>query len=399
MEKKKILFVIESLTLAGSEKSLIALLNNLDPKLYEIDLQLFSYGGELEQFIPDFVTILPPLPYNEFVKKSLTTKGILTSITFLLAKLGYSISLRFNKGNHSDKARMYWQIVNRVFSVQKKKYDIAIAYAQGIPTFYVMDKIMASKKVTWVNANMQFSKSNLKFQKKYYSQYDHIIPVSFLNKQHLEQIFPDFMEKLWLIPDMIDYKTILKMSEIERPSFNPQTFNILTVSRLETGMKGLDITIEVVKLLKDSGEDFHWYFLGQGSFKAEMELFIINNHLQNHVTLLGTASNPYPFFKAADLYVQTSRSESYGISIAEARLLNVPIVTTRYDNVDVQMVDGANGLVIDVNALAVANAIARIIRDNKLYNSIVEYLKNEVKENTETVASFNKMIEELTKDK
>lgn len=395
MVKKKILFVIESLTLAGSEKSLIALLNNLNPKLYEIELQLFGYGGELEQFVPDFVKILPRLSYIEFVSKSLIENVKSNNIKFLLAKLSYSVGLRCNKGNHSDKARMYWKIVGGAFSVQPKKYDIAIAYAQGIPTFYVMDKIMAHKKVTWVNANMQFAKSNLKFQKKYYSHYDNIVPVSFLNQQHFARIFPDLTERLWLIPDMIDYKTVLKMSELKGIDFNPKTFNILTVSRLETGMKGLDIAIETAKRLRDSGEKFHWYFLGQGSFKPEMEVFIKSNTLQKHITLLGISANPYPFFAAADLYVQTSRSESYGISIAEARLLNIPIVTTRFDNVDVQMVDGKNGLVTDMNSEAVAAGILKIKNDKELYSSIVSYLEQEPKENIETVNRFDTMINAL----
>ncbi|AZI66629.1 glycosyltransferase [Kaistella daneshvariae] len=395
MEKKKILFVIESLTLAGSEKSLIALLNNLSPELYEIDLQLFQYGGELEQFVPDFVTVLSPLPYIEFVSKSLIKNFQSRNIKFLLAKLRYSIGLRFNKGNHSDKARLYWETVARSFSDQQKKYDIAIAYAQGIPTFYVMDKIMAARKVTWVNANMQFSKSNLKFQKKYYSQYDAIVPVSFLNQQHFEKIFPDLSDKLWLIPDMVDYITISKMSKFKDPDFNPETFNILTVSRLETGMKGLDIAVEAAKWLRETGKEFHWYFLGQGSFRPAMEVFIRNNHLENNITFLGTSANPYPFFKAADIYVQTSRSESYGISIAEARLLNKPIVTTRFDTVNMQMIHEKNGLVTDLNAGAVAEAIVRLMTDKELYNSIVEYLKTEEKENTEAVVLFDELIDTM----
>ena len=44
--KKRLLFVIESLVCAGAEKSLVTLLNLLDYSKYEVDLQLFSYGGE-----------------------------------------------------------------------------------------------------------------------------------------------------------------------------------------------------------------------------------------------------------------------------------------------------------------------------------------------------------------
>ena len=46
--KKKLLFVIESLTNAGAEKSLVTFLSILDYSKYEVDLQLFSYVGAFE---------------------------------------------------------------------------------------------------------------------------------------------------------------------------------------------------------------------------------------------------------------------------------------------------------------------------------------------------------------
>ena len=90
--KKKLLFVNESLALAGGEKSLIALLSKLDPNKYEIDLQLFKYGKELDAFIPEHVNILPPLPYTQFVTKgwfkNIGTLINLSTIGFFISKLG-----------------------------------------------------------------------------------------------------------------------------------------------------------------------------------------------------------------------------------------------------------------------------------------------------------------------
>lgn len=389
----KIFFVIESLTLAGSEKSLIALLSNLDPELYEVDLQLFRYGGELEDFLPDYVRLLPPLPYNEFAKKTLIKNVKSLKFRFLMAKLAYTFSLRMNKSrNVSDTATLYWKSVQSAFSIKETEYDIAIAYAQGAPTYYVIDKIKAKIKITWVNANVQFTKRNLLFEKGYYSRYNNIVAVSEINQHHFANIFPDLAEKICLIPDMLDFSSIHRMSDLYFPKFEKNKFNILTVSRLEKGMKGLDITIETCRILRNKGVDFHWYILGKGSFQTEIQNFIKSHRLENYLTLLGTSPNPYPYFKAADLYVQTSRSESYGISIAEARLLNTPIVTTRFDTVFIQMVEGKNGIVTDINPDAVADGIIIMMNNKDLYNSIVEYLKQEPKENTETVKRFNTMV-------
>ena len=182
--KIKILFVIESLSLAGSEKSLIALLSNLDSNLYDVDIQLFSYGGELESLLPSYVNLLPPLSYTKFVKKSLVENILSFNLRFLWSKITYTIRLRVGKRNVTDTAKLYWNTVHRAFKKYDYNYDIAIAYAQGVPTYYVVDKIKAQKKITWVNANLQLSKRSLSFEKKYYSQFDNIVPVSKINKQH-----------------------------------------------------------------------------------------------------------------------------------------------------------------------------------------------------------------------
>lgn len=69
--KKQLLFVIESLTCAGAEKSLVTLLNKIDYSKYDVDLQLFTYGGEFEELLPKEVNLLPPLKYFFMAKESI----------------------------------------------------------------------------------------------------------------------------------------------------------------------------------------------------------------------------------------------------------------------------------------------------------------------------------------
>ncbi len=396
-QKKKLLFIIESLALAGSEKSLIALLSNLDSEKYEIDLQLFRFGAELEKFIPSYVNVLPALPYTKFTKQSFLKSIFSFKFSYLIPKGMYSLKLRKGKRNHSEIAMVYWQTLHQVFDKQEKRYDVAIAFAQGVPTFYVADKINSIKKIAWINANMQFTPNNLKFQHSYYSRFDQIICISKGTREHTENIFPDLSSKFKVIPNIIDFKSISKLAQNPVQEFKTSSFSILTVGRLDNGMKGMDITLETALILKNNKIDFHWFIIGAGPFRNEMEDFIESHDLKDKVSLLGSTDNPYPYFKAADLYVQTSRHEGYGRTIAEARMLNVPIVTTCFDTVYAQMVQEKNGLVTDMNPEAVAKGIERMMTDTNLYQSVVEYLKQEPKENTETVKKFDAMIEELFK--
>ena len=130
----------------------------------------------------------------------------------------------------------------------------------------------------------------------------------------------------------------------------------------------------------------------RGSYRKEMEDYIQANDLQNTFILLGTTPNPYPYIKECTIYVQTSRHEGYGLSIAEARILNKPVVTTEFDAVYNQMVSEKNGLVVKQDPVAVADAIERLLTSKELYQSIVAYQQQEKKGNTEEIHKFYRLI-------
>ncbi len=396
--KKKILFVQESLRLAGSEKSMVSLLKNLDSEKYQIDIQLMHYGGELEQQIPSWIRFLPPLEYKNKAAKSLI-RSIMSvrsgsDVRYLKARLTYSLALRKKRYSHSRKAQLFWKSFRGIMSDCATKYDVAIGFAQGFPTFYVADMVTAERKLCWVNANMVLDNKSRDFYEMYYHRFDKVVCITPKTKEVIGKQIPS-LTNLTVMENIIDMQNIVVAANIKNVNFNTNVVNILTVGRLNNGSKGMDIAISAAKHLKDKNVDFHWYFLGEGDFRKEMETYITANKLVDNVTLLGTDSNPYPYFKAADIYVQTSRNEGFGRTIAEARLLNIPVVTTRFDSVAQQMIHEKNGLVTDMNPQAVADGIERMITDKELYNSVVEYLKQEPKENTETVKKFDEMIEEL----
>ena len=195
-----------------------------------------------------------------------------------------------------------------------------------------------------------------------------------------------------VIWDMMDGKLINKLAK----EFNADVYSsdpvFLTIARLNKPQKGYDISLEACKILRDRGLSFKWYAIGRGTYREEMEKYIHDNQLEDYFILLGTMPNPYPYIKAATIYVQTSRHEGYGLSIAEARILNTPVVTTEFDAVYNQMVQEKNGLVVPQDAIAVANAVERLLKDKDLYNSIVSYLKQEKKGNIEEIEKFYQYV-------
>lgn len=391
--KKRLLFVIDSLGIGGAEKSLVTLLNCIDYNKFDVDLQLFSRGGAFEKYVPKEVKFLEIPSYLKYCSTSFFSKYF--NLKRATSRLRYSIVLRLNKkSTHPDKARLFWTYTSKIINEINQQYDIAIAYSQGVPTFYVADKVSARKKIAWVNASLMIKGKTLNFNNKYYNKYNHIVAVSQSAKEILQNNFSLLNDKLTIIKDIIDSNFINTLSNEPvlgiSTSFHPI---LLTVARLNNNHKGYDIALEACNILHKRGIDFKWYAVGDGGYRNDMIHYIEENNLQEKFILLGAKVNPYPYFKACDLYVQTSRHEGFGLSIAEARILNKPVITTEFDAVWNQMVQGKNGIVVPIDATAVADAIQDLIEKPEKMNAISDYQRTEKKGNIEELQKFYQLIE------
>lgn len=397
--KKQLLFVIESLVCAGAEKSLVTLLRLLDYTKYEVDLQLFAYGGEFEELLPPEVNVLPSLSYFGYASQSLRALakgcGKAEIRRALAGRLRYSAALRTGTYNNPQKAVLFWKSTQRCFAPTEKEYDVAIAYAQGTPTFYVADCVRAKRKLAWVNVTYKPEGKWRDYVAGKYAAFDAVNCVSNSAQETFCATFPEAAAKSTVIYDINDGAMMADMAQMENTAAADMPcggVKILTVGRFAP-QKGYDIALEACRILKERGVDFCWYALGRGALEAEIRQSMAEKDIEDRFVLLGVRANPYPYFKAADVYVQTSRFEGFGLAIAEARMLNTPVVTTRFDAVDAQMVDGENGLVVDMTAEAVADGIQRLLDDRALYDHITDYQSREKKGNCEEIEKFYRLLD------
>lgn len=389
---KKLLFVINSMGCGGAEKSLLSLLSLLDYHKYDVTLQMFRRGGMFEQLLPPDVHLREELDYPRFCAKSLA--GQIFSLDFrrLNARLRTSLCLRKNakQGRPLHDAQAYWKYAGHAYDVLPEQYDIAIAWGQGTPTHFVAEKVRAGKKLAWVNADYASMGHNKLFDLPYYDKFEKIVCVSDRLRAAMQQVFPEYAAKLTTIYDIQNPETIVKMAQRPCTLPNPHGITIVTAGRLSPE-KGYDIATKAAQLLKTRGVDFHWYVLGEGN-RAPIEADIAAYGIADCFTLLGAKPNPYPYMKAADIYVQTSRFEGYCLTLAEARMLNVPCVTTEFDVVYAQMINGENGLVVPMTPEAVAEAIRHLSTTPELYRHIQSYLKQEKKGNVEEIEKFYELM-------
>lgn len=111
----------------------------------------------------------------------------------------------------------------------------------------------------------------------------------------------------------------------ERESANP--LRIVMVSRLEHGKKGQDLLIEAAAKLNGI---VHVDFIGEGSSREYLESLVKKLNAESIVSFLGVKPQPYIAEHLADydLFVQPSRWEGFGLTVAEAMAAKVPVIVS-----------------------------------------------------------------------
>lgn len=374
--KRSVLFFIDSLTCGGAEKSLISLLPLLDYSKVQVELMLVERGGVFEQYVPREVKIIKFPHPRTFV--------------FEIRQMLFSFLLRVLKNRHGAEVR--WIAMGKSYERLEKEYDVAVAYQQGFPTYYVAEKVRAKKKYAWVNADIKCAGYDETFNRPFYDSYDLVVPVSDVLCELMKQTTYVKPKKLFTVYDILNVDMIRQMSLEKVEGLTPQGTTIVTTGRLALPKNYL-LAVETAALLKQRGLDFVWYFVGDGPERGHIEETIKRHALEKQVKLVGLTPNPYPYMAMADVYVQTSSFEGFGLTLNEARILHRPVVSTNFPVVYNQIRNGENGLIAEMTPESVAENILMIVNDEALRNRLVETTKKEI--NTTSITEPPKVMEML----
>ena len=354
---KNIVFFVESMHCGGAERSLLSLLNNLDPTRYNIDLLVINKGGEFEKFIPDFVNY-----------KSTNTKF------GLFGKIKYNLYRKTLSKRHN--AQFFWKAFSSDIPPYKEAYDLAIAWGQGFATYFTAEKINAKRKLAWVNIDYEKAGYIESHDKKIYSKFDKVVGVSEFVKDSMQKFLPS--DQVIAIRNIIDIDDVsTRGNDIVSDQFDPSKINIVSIGRLAK-QKAFENSVLAAKILKERNVNFCWYVIGEGAERPMLENLIKENELESQFVLLGFRDNPYPYVNMGDIYVQTSAFEGLGRTLIEASILCKPIVTTNFPTAFGILRPNETGIITEMDAASVAEGILKLIDNPDLKDKIVINLQNQV---------------------
>lgn len=339
-DRKHIVFVTEHLSFGGAEVVLTTYLKSIDMTKYKVSL---------------------------IVRDDLSSKKYLhTEVPREVA-----VYTLFNENEKfASRCRHRSVFADRFESIMEKigNVDVVVDFSP------VLDKIIYRLKKRKMILWMHGDKSHMGFWErlKYrirIRRYEKIVLLGEEMREQFQRLFPEFKNRLVVIPNPFNFAEISSRSE----DLSELTNNdvdlmkekyIVSVARLVPG-KDFETVIEAGRILRDRGYHYKHYIIGDGELRSRLQSLIDKYQLKDQIILLGARKNPYPWMKKADFFVHSANREGFGLVIVEAMSLGKAVIATQCPVGPAEILKyGAVGSLFPLHdANALANHVAQYIEN------------------------------------
>lgn len=327
---KKLIFFAKHMEIGGLEKSLLNLLNSLDPQRYTVELVLEEKHGPLLEQLGSHITV---------------SEYRLSSCGFVpLRKL-----INFTK-------RMLWK------RKHGNQYDFSCSYC----TYSVIGSRLAQyasrNSCLYVHNDYTTIYPDPKEFADFFAglrtdQFRHVLFVSNESRDGFTRRLPQYTEKCQVINNLVEWESVRSRAAEPCPIAKaPNETLFVFVGRLDEPHKRMSRLLIAFATARKERTDIRLLMVGDGPDRKLCEDLIAEYDLSNVVTMVGAQTNPYPYLKAADCLVLSSDYEGFPVVYFEAMILGKDIITTipvSDERVDV----GAYATVTDKTPEAFAKAL------------------------------------------
>lgn len=325
---KKITFLMLHLNYGGIEKQVTTLANELS-KEYEVEIiSLYDIlSGESFYQLDDKVKVKYIFnfgPNKDKIKDALKKFKLITLIKQLCRALKILYTKYFGLGKIIKNLNTDILISSRIeFSKQIKRNDI----------------ITISQEHSFID--------NEKYIKKVRKSFKHIKYLIVMTKGAKEK-YDEWLKNEKIKPEVIVIPNIIKENKSGKIS-NLNNRQIISVGRLED-VKDFYTLILVFSVIVKKYPNYILKIIGEGSMREKLEEQIKKCNLQKNVILTGrrTENEINNELIKSDVFVLTSKSESFSLVLCEAMNFGVPCIAFDVDVGPREIIqDGRNGFLIE----------------------------------------------------
>jgi len=338
--KKKILYICNSLKAGGAEQVLINLLSRHDRAKCSLHLLLLEKTGKFLDRIPEDVVL-----HNTKKISSLSFLRIILKCAFnIYNKIVPDVVVGFLEYS------CLVALISRYLSIRKPKVVI---------TEHRIYKIGRQ------NTRKKYIRYML--MKIFYPKADRVIAVSRGISSHVTGCYGIKKNRIRIINNGIDidYIKILAGQTIEEPGLftKKDEYIIISCGRLRPE-KNYSLLINAVELAGKM-KKISLCIIGEGEQRRLLENLIQEKKMGSNVYLLGYKSNPFKYIARSDVFVLSSSYEGFGNILIEAMACGVPVVSTDCPFGPREIINhGTDGLLCPAdNARALASVLLGLLHD------------------------------------
>ena len=156
-------------------------------------------------------------------------------------------------------------------------------------------------------------------------------------------------------------------------------FIILMMSRLEKE-KRIEDALTSFARIHETYPYAGLIIAGDGSQKTILEKHAQNLGIASSVRFLGWVEDKASLFASADVFLSTSEYEGYGMSVIEAGLAGVPVVTTDVGVAGEVLVDGKNSYIVSVgDTMGITARVSELIAHNERRSVLSMALQEDIR--------------------
>ncbi|MGB5324266.1 MAG: glycosyltransferase family 4 protein [Pseudomonadales bacterium] len=142
--------------------------------------------------------------------------------------------------------------------------------------------------------------------------------------------------KVHLIPNGVDADDFAKSVGGQRTEIRREIFKLSDDDVICVGMVGrlwrqknpACLLRAALKVLKQTDKPVHFYFIGDGELRAELEQVIASHGLQSQIQVLGWRHDVAALLSGLDIFVLPSRWEGMPLAILEAMASSLPVIAS-----------------------------------------------------------------------
>ncbi len=304
------------------------------------------------------------------------SKQVFLNYIPILEKVGYTVILliRKNSAVHKKILLHFPHLVNNIEFIKYHRIDIPYFSKKAILQYkHLYSKYKPSIIIVHKSIDAYFAKISdipckilgvahgfLSKTQLYHIKYsDIIIAVSNTVSEYIKKYLPN--NKIEVIYNFIDFVDNIHTDDNIEPNHEVLTLGTMCVFRRK---KNIPLLLKACYLLKKEGIEHKLVIAGKGMEKLKILFLIIFYGLNNHVFIEGWVEDKQKFFSKIDIFVVTSNTESFNMTLIEAMVNSIPVISTKCGGPNEIIEHNKTGLLVPTKSpKALAEALKMLINN------------------------------------